>query len=101
MLDEFFADNDGVFVVVAIEGHEAYQNVPTESQFAQIGRGTVGDNLTFLYLVADLNNRLLVQAGPFIESLVLFHVVDIGADFDAGRIDERHLTGAASTHHHG
>ena len=101
LLDEFFADNDGVFVVVAIEGHEAYQNVPTEGQFAQIGRGTVGDNLTLFHLVADLDNRLLVQAGPFIETLVFFHVVDIGTDFDAGRIDERHFTGAAGTHDHG
>ena len=37
LLDQLFADQDGVFKVVAAPGHEGHQNVAPERQFAAIG----------------------------------------------------------------
>jgi hypothetical protein len=46
-LDQLFADQDGVFEVIAAPGHEGHQHVAAERQFAHIGAGTVGQHLPF------------------------------------------------------
>lgn len=65
--DEAFTDQDSVFVVEAFPGHEADQDVGTESQFTVIGRRTVGDDLAFLHFVADFDERTLIDAGSWFE----------------------------------
>ncbi len=45
--DQFFADQDGVFEVITAPRHERHENVAAERQFAHVGAGTVGQNLSF------------------------------------------------------
>jgi hypothetical protein len=61
------ADDDRVLEVVAVERHEADQHVAAQRQLALEGRRAVGDDLPFFDLLAHLDDRLLVQAGPLVE----------------------------------
>ena len=45
--------------------------------------------LALLDLVAQLDDRLLVQAGPLVQARELPQVVDVGADLDAAGVDSR------------
>ncbi len=87
-----------VLEVVAVPRHERDQHVPAERQFAEIGRGTVGDDVALLDLIADLHQRSLVDAGVLVGTLELHQAVDVdarlgriglvgGANDDTGRID--------------
>src|SRR5207237_7736513 len=55
VLDQLFADQDGVFEVVAAPGQEGYENVAAESQFTALRAGAVGKNLALLHAVAHPN----------------------------------------------
>ena len=81
--DQFLADDDGIFVVESIEGHEADQDVSSQCQFSIAGRRAIGDDLTLLNFIAEFDQRLLVLASPFVEALVLFQLIMITADFNA------------------
>jgi hypothetical protein len=50
-----FGDQDRVFEVVAVPGHEGDQHVLAEGEFAQVGRGAVGQHVTG-HLVATLDD---------------------------------------------
>ena len=45
VLDQLFADQDGVFEVVPAPGHERHQHVASESEFAAFGARTIGEDL--------------------------------------------------------
>ena len=81
-LHQLFADDDGVLEVVAVPGHEGHQHVAAQGQFAVAGGGAVGDDLALLHLLAQLDDRLLVQAGPLVEAHELAQRVHVGADLD-------------------
>ena len=79
---QLFADDDGVLEVEAVPGHEGRQHVAAQRQFALVGGGAVGDDLALFHLVADVDDRLLVLAGPLVEAHELAELVDVGADLD-------------------
>src|SRR6202008_5166339 len=94
------------FEVVAVPRHEGDQHVAAERELAEIGRGTVGDDVALLDGVADLHQRTLVDAGRLVGALVLHQPVDIdarlgrveifgGADHDTGGVDLVDHTGPA------
>ena len=82
-------DDDRVFEVVAVEGHERDEDVLAERELALVGTTAVGDDLTLDHLVARTDDRLLVQAGAFVEALVLAQRIDARADGDLLGVDRR------------
>ena len=68
-----------VLEVVAVPRHERDQHVAAEREFAEIGRGTVGDDVGLLDLIAHLHQRTLVDAGVLVRALVFHQPVDIDA----------------------
>ena len=46
--DDAFRDQDGVFKVATIPGHEGAQNVTAQSQFTQLGGWSIGNNVAGL-----------------------------------------------------
>ena len=68
-----------VLEVVAVPRHEGDQHVAAERQFAEIGRGTVGDDVALLHLIAHLHQRTLVDAGVLVGALELHQAIDIDA----------------------
>jgi len=98
VLDDALADQDRVFVVVAVPGHERDEHVAAQGQFAQLGRGTVSQDVASLDHVAHLHQRALVDAGRLVGAFELLQAVDVdarlagfdiaaGADHDTGRVD--------------
>ena len=98
ILHDAFADQDRVFVIVPVPRHEGDEAVAAQRQLAEIGRGTVGDDVTSFDRVAHLHQRTLVDAGILVRTLELLQRVDVharlagfdladGADHDAGRVD--------------
>ena len=68
---EFFRDDDGVFVVVAVPREEADEDVLTESQFAVIGGHAVGQHVASLDEVTHAHDGLLVDAGILVTTFEL------------------------------
>ena len=103
-------DQDRVFEVVAIPGHEGDEGVAAQGQFAQLGRRAVGDDVAGVDLVAHPHQRTLVDAGVLVGALELRQAVDVdarlgrvglfgGADDDPGAVDLLDHAGAAGDHH--
>ena len=63
ILDDPFADADGVLKVVTVPRHIGDQHVLPDGQFAVLGARTVSDGIARLDLVSHRNQRLLVDAG--------------------------------------
>ena len=76
-LDQFFGNENRILEVVTFPGHESDQNILTKSQFTPVGRRTVGDNLTTLDHIANLDDRLLVKASVLIGTDKLDEIVNI------------------------
>src|SRR5690606_32646603 len=70
---------DRIFEVVAIPRHERAKHVAAESQFAEFGRGTVGNDIALFDDVAHLHQRSLIDAGVLVGALELQQVVDVDA----------------------
>ena len=49
LLGDFLGKEDRVFEVVAVPRHEGDEHVAPERQLAELGRGTVGDDLALLH----------------------------------------------------
>src|ERR1017187_7522568 len=77
--DQLFADQDGVFKVVAAPGHEGHQNVASEGQFAEIGAGAICQDSGLLDALPHANDGFLIDAGVLVGALELGELVDIGA----------------------
>ena len=99
-------EQDGVLEVVAHPRHERDEHVLAERQVAQVRRGTVGDDLADLHLIAHRHQRTLVDAGVLVGALELAQPVDVdaglggvrllgGADDDAGGVHLIDDAGAA------
>ena len=84
---DLLAEQDGVFEVVAIPRHERDEHVPAEREIAEFGRGTVGNDVAGVDMVADNDQRTLVDAGRLVRTLELHQVVDV----DAGLARHRSL----------
>ena len=101
LLDQLFADDDRIFVVVTIERHEAHEDISSKCELTQVGRCTVRNDLSFFDLVTHLDDRSLIEASTFVKSLVLLQMVDVIADFDFHRIDVGNFASFASSYDHG
>ena len=77
--DDALGDEDGVLEIVAHPRHEGDEHVPAERKLAEIGRGTVGDDLAGLHLIADAHQRPLIDAGVLVRALELAQIVDVDA----------------------
>ena len=97
---QLFADDDRVLEVVALVRHERDEHVAAQGQVALEGRGAVGDDVALLDLVADLDDRLLVLAGPLVEADELPQLVHLGADLDAVGVDVGDRALVAGPHEH-
>src|SRR2546430_3582465 len=89
VLDQFFADQDGVFEVVTTPGNEGYEHVAAEGKFTALRARTVGKDLALLHAVAHANQRLLADARVLVRTLELDELIDVRAHFaaeDAGVI---------------
>ena len=95
-----------VFEVVAIPRHERDEHVTPERELAEIGRGTVGNDVALLDLIAHLHQRTLVDAGVLVRALELHQPIDVDARLgrielfgrahnDTGRVDLHDRAGAA------
>ncbi len=82
VLHHALGHDDGVFVVVAVPGHVGDQDVVAEGELAMPHGGAVGDDVAFLDLVPDVDDRGLVHAGAVVGAVELLEVV--GGDFLAG-----------------
>ena len=80
---QLFADQDGVFKVVAAPRNERDEHVSAESQFAAIGARTIGKNLACLHTVTYANERLLIDASVLVGALKFCELIDVGANFAA------------------
>ena len=87
VLDQLFADDDGILEVEPVPGHEADQHVAAQGQFASKRGGAVGDHFALFDLLAQLDDRLLVLAGPLVEADEFAHVVRVAADLDPIGVD--------------
>ena len=70
VLNNPFADQNGVFVIVAVPRDKPDQNIASESQFAVVGRRPVGQNRPRAHLLADRNHRPLIETGVLVGSCV-------------------------------
>ena len=69
-LYQFFAQQNGIFVVVTFPCHEADQRVFTQSQFTFACGSAVSDDLTSFYSLTQIYDRFLVQACALVRSLI-------------------------------
>ena len=109
-LDHTLGDQDGVFEVVAVPGHESHQQVLAERELAQIRRRTVGEHVAALDRIARPHQRTLVDAGVLVGTRVLGERIDVDAGLagrrfiivhpyhDARGIDGIHAAAAARDH---
>ena len=87
VLHDPLGEQDRVLEVVAVPRHERDEHVAAERELAEIGRGTVGDDVALLDLIAHLHQRTLVDAGVLVRALELHQPVDVDARL--GRIESR------------
>src|SRR4051794_4289511 len=85
VLHDAFGEKDRVLEIVAVPGHERDQHVAAEREFAEVGRGTVRNDVALFHVVAHLHQRPLVDAGVLVGALELHQAVDIDARL--GRIE--------------
>src|SRR2546430_1079333 len=83
VLNQLFADQDGVFEVVTAPGHESHEHVAAKGKFAAFRARTIGKNLTLLYAVADSNKRLLADASVLVRTLEFDELINVRAHFAA------------------
>src|SRR5208283_4840288 len=83
VLDQLFADEDGIFKVVAAPGQEANKHVAAKAKFSAVGARAVSKNLCGLDAITHANERFLVDAGVLVGALELGERVDVSAHFAA------------------
>src|SRR5208283_4993378 len=83
VLDELFADEDGIFKVVAAPGQEGDKNISAETEFAAVGARAVGEDLRGPDAITHANERLLVDASVLVGPLEFGEGVDVSAHFTA------------------
>src|SRR5262249_463933 len=83
VLDQLFADENGVLKVVTAPGHERDEHVAAKSEFATISARTVREDLSLFDAIADANEWLLVDASVLVRAFELDECVDVRTDFAA------------------
>jgi hypothetical protein len=77
VLDDALADEDRVFEVVTLPGHERDEHVLAESEVAHVARGPSASTSPTFMISPGTNDRLLVVASALVRALVLREVVDV------------------------
>src|SRR5215469_6510573 len=106
VLDDALGQEDRVLEVVAVPRHEGDEDVAAERELAEVGRGTVGDDVAARHRVTHLHQRTLVDAGVLVGALELHQPIDVDArlrrvellgraDNDTGGVDLVDDAGAA------
>ena len=75
VLDQALGEDDRVLEVVALPGHEGDQAVLAERDLAAGGRGAVGEHVALLHLVADRDDRGLVDDRALVRAHELVELV--------------------------
>ena len=75
LLEDLLGDEDGVLEVVAVPRHERDEHVAAQGHLALVGRGTVGDDVAGLHLLAALDDRALVEAGAGVRAHELAELI--------------------------
>ena len=75
VLHQTLVKDDGVLVVVAFPRHERDEQVAAKGHFSQLGRRTVGDDLTLDDAITLADDRLLVEARSLIGAVELLQSV--------------------------
>ena len=78
---DLLGNQNRVFEVVAVPGHERDQHVLPQCQFAQVGRCAIGDDIAARNLVTHLDDGTLVDIGILVRARVFNQVINIHADF--------------------
>ena len=81
----FFRNQNRVFVVVTVPWHEGDGHVLTQSQLAQVGRCTVGHQVTTLQHIACFYGRTLVDVGRLVRTSEFNQVINIDTHFTCSR----------------
>ena len=81
VMNDTLRDQDGVFEVVAVPGHERDQQVLAQRQLTQVSRRTVRQHVAARDHIARLHQRTLVDAGVLVGTGVLGQRVDVDARF--------------------
>ena len=94
---------DGVLVVVAFPGHEADKGVLAQADLAVLGGRTVGNDVAGLDVLADFDDRALVDAGALVGAHELDELIGIGravgaADDDLVGVDRFDNAAARGQH---
>src|SRR5690606_18904503 len=84
LLEHFLGDEDRVFEVVAVPRHKRDEHVAAECHLALLGRGTVGNDVAELHLLALLDDGLLVEAGAGVRAHELAQLVNTDATLRVG-----------------
>src|SRR5690606_20608430 len=80
-LNHTLRQEDGVFEVVTVPGHERDAHVLTQSQLTHIGGRAVSHDVATLNHVTFAHQRTLVDAGVLVGTGVLGQVVDVDTGF--------------------
>src|SRR5216684_707762 len=83
VLHQFFADQDGVFEVVAAPREKRHEDVAPQGQLAALGARAVGQHLALFHAVAHAHERLLADAGVLVRTLELDELIDVRTHFAA------------------
>ena len=110
VLHQTLGDQDRVLEVVPAPGHEGDEHVAPERELAALRGRPVRDHLPALHAVAELHDRLLVDAGVLVRALVLDQADDVDvragavlllrADHDAPGVHRHDLAVALGDHGH-
>ena len=77
----FLGNQNRVFVVVAVPRHEGDGHVLTKREFAQVSRGTVGNQIAALQHIAGFHCRALVDIGRLVGAGEFHQVIDVHTYF--------------------
>ena len=78
---QFLGDHDRILEVVTAPRHQGHQHVTTQSQFTQISRRAIGDNVALGYDFTGFDQRTLVKAGVLVGAAIFEQTIDIDARF--------------------
>ena len=81
ILNQLFADQDGILIVVAFPGHEGHQDVPSQSQLSVIYRRPVSQDIPLLHHISLADNGLLIDAGSLVGAAELDHIICVCIPF--------------------
>ena len=74
-----FGQQNSIFIVIAVPWHESDENVTSKSQITKIGRRTVSNDIALLDVVANTNQRTLVDTSRLVGTLEFMQTININA----------------------